>query len=203
MQAVSGKIRTARRSASNTPTGLTTTTFSRGESSMASEILALKRCNHCKQLRPIVEFGVLRSSPDGRAPRCKPCQSSVGRKHYYKTWRLNRPKRNRQQTERYAKAPDVHAKYARDRRRWLRLKTLEIYGGKCSCCGEREETFLSIDHVNGDGNKHRREVGNNSISVLQAIRREGYPPDKYQVLCFNCNRSKFVLGVCAHQKEKT
>jgi hypothetical protein len=36
---------------------------------------------------------------------------------------------------------------------------LAAYGGKCVCCGEAEEAFLTLDHVNNDGKQHRAELG--------------------------------------------
>ncbi len=32
------------------------------------------------------------------------------------------------------------------------------YGQRCACCGETEPAFLAIDHVNNDGNVHRKKV---------------------------------------------
>ena len=41
----------------------------------------------------------------------------------------------------------------------LRLEFLEVFGWKCSCCGEKIFQFLTIEHKNKDGAKHRREIG--------------------------------------------
>jgi hypothetical protein len=163
----------------------------------------MKICNHCKLEKPLDAFSNLRRSKDGHATRCKKCQRKFQQDSYYRDIEKTRERQRNKNHKLYWNDPKESAKKARCSRRRLRLDTLEIYGGKCACCGEREESFLTIDHIHGDGNKHRREVGNNSISVLQAIRREGYPKDKYQVLCFNCNRSKFALGYCAHQIPNT
>ena len=43
-----------------------------------------------------------------------------------------------------------------------RLTVLQFYSAQipfCKCCGEKEMKFLSMDHVNGGGNKHRKELG--------------------------------------------
>jgi hypothetical protein len=80
------------------------------------------------------------------------------------------------------------------------MDALQHYGGQCACCGETEPAFLAIDHVNGGGNAHRREVGypKGGGAFFYWLRKHGYP-DGYQVLCHNCNMAKTYLGVCPHQ----
>ena len=44
---------------------------------------------------------------------------------------------------------------------YTRLRVLRHYSGgsmQCACCGETEVDFLGIDHIDGDGAQHRREV---------------------------------------------
>lgn len=83
----------------------------------------------------------------------------------------------------------------------LKLEVFEAYGGvKCACCGEHNECFLSIDHINGDGNKHRREIGRTSL--YNWLRHNGYP-EGFQVLCFNCNHGRHINGgICPHKQSK-
>src|SRR5262245_17032688 len=40
----------------------------------------------------------------------------------------------------------------------LRQEVLDHYGGCCACCGETQLEFLSLDHKNGGGCKHRNEI---------------------------------------------
>lgn len=90
----------------------------------------------------------------------------------------------------------------RDYRRRLRLEMIEAYGGSCSCCGENELAFLSLEHLNGDGKAHRLQFGErgNSDGVVRDLKRRGWPRDGYTILCFNCNMGKAVNGgVCPHQ----
>lgn len=65
---------------------------------------------------------------------------------------------------------------------------LEHYGKKCVCCGENNESVLSIDHINGGGREHRKEVGR-KIYVWLFINNF---PDGFQTLCFNCNWLKHI-----------
>lgn len=75
-------------------------------------------------------------------------------------------------------------------------KVFLAYGGKCVCCGESEEKFLALDHKNNNGNAERRMIKGNIY--VRAIRL-GFP-DKYQLLCHNCNMAKAFYGCCPHQE---
>lgn len=80
----------------------------------------------------------------------------------------------------------------------LRLRVLAGYGNLCACCGETDLRFLTIDHVDGGGGRHRRSLGGGSKRVLLEIVRKDFPPE-YQVLCFNCNFGRSINGgICPH-----
>jgi len=66
---------------------------------------------------------------------------------------------------------------------------------ECKCCGEKLLDFLTVDHINGGGNTHRKIIGNGSISMW--IKRNNYPKG-FQILCMNCNHAKGKLGRCPH-----
>ena len=79
-----------------------------------------------------------------------------------------------------------------------RADAISHYGGKCACCGETEPKFLTIDHIDGGGGKHKRAAKCHNIGTL--LRREGYPPG-FQVLCWNCNCGRQLNGgVCPHKQ---
>lgn len=79
---------------------------------------------------------------------------------------------------------------------------IDAYGGRCSCCGEDNPAFLSIDHIENDGNKHRQTGVGCGNKFYQWLIRNNFPKDNYQLLCFNCNQGKRVNGgVCPHQQE--
>lgn len=69
----------------------------------------------------------------------------------------------------------------------------------CACCGESRYEFLSIDHIDGSGAKHRKTIGKRVIWAW--LRRHNYPPG-FQVLCMNCNWAKGKLGYCPHERER-
>ena len=80
------------------------------------------------------------------------------------------------------------------------LEFLAAYGNKCNCCGEDDFRFLSLDHIGNDGRNQKRELGYNEQQIYQLAKREGYPKDKYQILCHNCNHGKFInKGICPHK----
>src|SRR6185436_5678100 len=57
----------------------------------------------------------------------------------------------------------LHKEFYRERRRIAnraeREGVLNAYGRHCVCCGETEEQFLAVDHKNGGGGRHRKELG--------------------------------------------
>jgi hypothetical protein len=90
---------------------------------------------------------------------------------------------------------------AKRRAEWKRI-IYEHYGAKCKCCGETETTFLTIDHINNDGNIARRTDktgGSNFYRVLARKIQDGEAPTDLQILCRNCNWGKNVnSGICPH-----
>jgi hypothetical protein len=92
------------------------------------------------------------------------------------------------------------AQKAKERRAKRRMLVLEHYGGdppKCACCGEDEPRFLALDHIEGNGNSHRKSIGSGGDVVWRWIIREGFPPG-FRVLCHNCNFAMQFDGGCPH-----
>ena len=69
---------------------------------------------------------------------------------------------------------------------------------QCACCGEDQIVFLEVDHINGDGNKHRREIGVRGGRGLYKWLIENNFPEGFRILCRNCNWGHRVLGYCPH-----
>ena len=110
------------------------------------------------------------------ARRCRPCSNAE-----QKNWRGT---------------PEQRAL----KRRAVKIEVMSHYGGKCACCGETEMAFLTIDHVNGDGAAHRREIKAAGGTLYRWLQKNGYPQGDYQCLCMNCNfaKSKNFWG-CPHE----
>jgi len=130
-------------------------------------------------------------------------------REYIKNWRKhwmkkNRERYNQSQREYRLKNKEKYEKYSRERSRKLKLEVLTHYGGnppKCTCCGETEIIFLTIDHIDGGGREHRKKVGDGSTFYRWLI-KNNYPVG-YQILCYNCNCGKAKNGgICPHQINK-
>lgn len=84
----------------------------------------------------------------------------------------------------------------------LKKETINNYGGKCECCHINDIDVLSIDHIYGGGKAHCKELGGGGGAILYNwLKKNGYPKDKFRVLCMNCNRSHGSYGYCPHKKE--
>lgn len=81
--------------------------------------------------------------------------------------------------------------YNRERK----LEILSEYSGNtllCIRCGFNDIRALSIDHINGKGESHRRSLGITSgNNFYQWLKKNNYP-EGYQVLCMNCQAIKRI-----------
>lgn len=140
-------------------------------------------------------------------------EEEMNRSEYSAMWRRNNPEKVRRARRKYWNSKKgkewrkkwrmshrpLLARSACKTRRKIRMETLAAYGNKCACCGESEEAFLAIDHINGGGNKHRKQVGAScGPSFYRWLKRNGWPSG-FQLLCHNCNHAKAIRGMCPHQ----
>lgn len=86
----------------------------------------------------------------------------------------------------------------RERHYKNRLRVLNHYGGKCACCGENRYEFLALDHINGGGSQHRRQIKGGSKHMTQWVINNGFPKDMFRILCHNCNMAIGAYGYCPH-----
>ncbi len=108
-----------------------------------------------------------------------------------------------------AKRPEYYREQKRKnqvrRRERLRRLVVNHYSNgsfACACCGESGYDFLTIDHVNGDGGKHRTALFGTPYragSVFYGWLVRNQFPLGFQVLCMNCNLSKGKHGYCVHK----
>lgn len=129
------------------------------------------------------------------------------REYYEKTKEARREQarayynRNREARVAYQRSVPRGVQNERSRAYRLQLKAevYSHYGSVCACCGESEPLFLTLDHINGGGYKHRTTVGG-GLGVLLDIKKRGFPPE-FQVLCFNCNQGRQLNGgICPHRE---
>ena len=103
----------------------------------------------------------------------------------------------------YRKHLEKHRAYGRQQHLKLKQEVFAAYGGKCVCCGETELHFLTIDHIHGGGRAHMKSLGNKGkagSNFYRWLRNAGYPRDKFQLLCQNCNTGRYRNGgTCPHK----
>lgn len=94
-----------------------------------------------------------------------------------------------------------------NRKRYHKLKmlALEKYGGsppKCSCCKEKIYEFLTIDHADGGGSRHRKSLNGYTGGLYGWLVKNKKMPKKFQVLCLNCNHAKYYYEICPHKRKQ-
>jgi len=80
----------------------------------------------------------------------------------------------------------MNQEYRKNKSLLLKKEVLTHYGNgvlKCVQCGFNDIRALSIDHINGDGAKFRRE--NRTKSTYPWLKKNNYPKG-HQTLCMNC-----------------
>lgn len=91
----------------------------------------------------------------------------------------------------------VHAWKKSEKQRFV-----DAYGGVCSCCGESEIRFLTCEHLIAGQGIAQRKTEIHGPNLYKQIRMEGYPKDKYTVLCMNCNFARNHGNTCPHEAER-
>lgn len=100
------------------------------------------------------------------------------------------------------KNKERHREQGRQSRARLKLEVLEHYGKTCACCEETEPCFLTVEHPNGGGAQHRKELGGGGYKVHLWLKRKGWPVG-FQTLCMNCQFGRaHNKGICPHQAKK-
>jgi len=121
----------------------------------------------------------MRTDEDKAKARKKYAENKEKRQEYLSKYYHSNPEYRKKHLERSSIRQQEH-KYI----------VLSHYSGKnpkCAHCGITDIDVLSLDHINGGGNQHRKV---NPHSYRWAI-KENFP-DGFQVLCFNCNWKKRI-----------
>lgn len=138
----------------------------------------LRKCYNCKRLLPIEEFHRDSRNNLGHNYQCKDCCINTGR-DYRQKHRKDISARNRQY------------------RTTIKELGIAAYGGRCSCCGESDPYFLTIEHIGGRDKTIKRMTGAHEWQRLYSL---GFPQGAITILCYNCNCCKGALGFCAHER---
>lgn len=85
------------------------------------------------------------------------------------------------------------AHYAARTRDNLKLEMIEAYGGCCVGCGNDDWEVLSLDHIHDDAYTEKEEFGVSARGGHKhygRLKAAGWPKDRFQLLCYNCNAKK-------------
>jgi len=127
-----------------------------------------------------------KEKPESRVdPYCAECRRARNIK-----WRTENPEKHLEMSRRHKRDAQTRAK----------LEFVQAYGGKCTCCGESEIHFLTIEHLTPEGLALHKWPNGKRMDTLTTIRRlkkAGWP-DYVTVLCMNCNYAKGMFGFCPH-----
>lgn len=143
-----------------------------------------KFCTKCRTFKPATYefFHPKKGGYNGLDSQCKTC-----------TQKYTSEKRKRN-----SKKLKIENKKYRDKER---LAVLSYYSNGalcCACCKVKNIEFLAIDHINGNGNTHRKEVKKTGGTFFRWLIKNNYP-EGFRVLCHNCNFAMWHLGFCPHQ----
>ena len=115
-------------------------------------------------------------------------------KEYHREYaRTHRKEFNEYGKKNYPKYKESKREYQRKLAARYKKEFLSMYGNVCSCCGESEFEFLTIEHKEGQ-TKETRRTG--LVAYRDAVKE--YRPDLFEILCWNCNCAKGKLGYCPH-----
>jgi hypothetical protein len=151
---------------------------------MFSKITLITKCINC-----------------GNEITCKRSRKKYCSKHCQKQYNYyqNHEKNLKYNNERYHKNRNKYLQSFKNKYKKLKEKILEIYGKQCECCGESITEFLTLEHKDGNGSKHRKQHKGSYVKIYQdAIMAKD--KRKYGILCFNCNSIQLFGIKCPHIK---
>lgn len=152
--------------------------------SVCGKLLNMKCCR-CKEEKERSEF-------HKNQHYCKPCQR-LHRRGWWQTLTVEQKRHARRNEDKQGQNKRRQA-----RKQALRREMLTEYGGCCTCCGETEYKFLTLEHLNGGGNSHRRKF-HKADGTWADLKRQGWPKEGLTILCWNCQMAKTHYGKCPHK----
>ena len=140
-----------------------------------------KTCKICGKDKSLRAYPIDRSHKDGHKSWCMLCniiktkEYEDGRKDYHTNYR--------------AEHKSQYSKYHKDQLHQLKTLVITYYGnGECKCvkCGFTDLRALTIDHIDGHGNQHRKENHTHTgLHFYKWLINNNYPTG-FRTLCCNC-----------------
>jgi hypothetical protein len=180
-------------------------------------------CSQCEIEKPLSKEYFHLYGSRGFHRRCKPCRNKYNKQTISETskrknsLRSKALRKHRIQSGMCVKCTkgeltskdqceQCYKKYI-DKREAKKRQIFDAYGGcVCVCCQETNLEFLTLDHKEGGGNQHRKQLSNGKSRVSGSgfynwIIKQNFPIG-FQVLCMNCNFSLGKFGYCPHKENK-
>lgn len=147
----------------------------------------MKTCARCKKEKSKSQFNPDKRARDKLYSWCKDCQNAYNRKRY-----KDIPQHRQRVLERSKSQYHENPEYEHARKReYYRKNVVSVFnalGNKCARCNEKDKRVLHIDHIQGGGYKHRKELNNSTYKfykdILESLEKK---ENKFQLLCANCN----------------
>lgn len=159
------------------------------------------QCEKCGEEKDLAMYRKEQGGKRYFRPYCVQCWTASRREYQKAYTKRNAGKLTRYHADKYARTRDVQ-RMSRKRyyEKWKKI-VFDRYGNECSCCGEAEPKFLTIDHVNDDGAEHRKEVSAGIVLFRWLVANDF--PETFRILCFNCNSGRYHNGgVCPHEMSR-
>lgn len=179
----------------------------------------MKYCSSCKHIKPFEQFQKNRAMKDGYEHWCRSCKATDYRERTARRKAENKCHCGRTLSGEHKTCETCQARYLRwkkknakrtkqyedERRIKLRKAVFDHYGRRCMCPAgcpfdaiiAEDDRCLTIDHINGGGNKHRKEVVGGQTFYRWLI-RNNFPPE-FRTLCYICNCTRGHYGRCPHE----
>lgn len=166
-----------------------------------NSLLTEKECPRCNQVKSLDCFYKDERAGSKTTSECKECLCK-------RSWPDDEEKRlkiNEKSKNYYWKNKEKSSLNCKKRTKEIRDIVLKGYGGEtpcCACCGENIADFLTIDHIYNNGAEDRKGKAkgwNRGSYLYRRLMKENFP-EGFQLLCWNCNTSKYRnKGICAHK----
>ncbi len=155
-----------------------------------------KKCKICKKIY----------TPEGSTQKyCYKCGKIYKKEYNKEFFEKNKDKRKEyleknkekivEQSKEYRQRPEIKEKiikFQKEFQQRIKKRIISYYSKstmKCKKCGFSDLRALSIDHLNGGGNNHLKEIKGGLYSW---IIKNNFPKKMFQVLCMNCQWIKRV-----------
>lgn len=142
-----------------------------------------KDCSRCKKFKTLNEFVKTKGTKSGYAGICLSC--------------------NKDRVNEWVSKQDKHVfgeKRRQISKKWveeLKFEVISVYG-PCYCCDENRIEFLTIDHIDGGGAKHRKEINMVGYRFYSWLKNNNYPKE-FRTACANCNMAIRFGKTCPHK----